>query len=173
MKIICLFALLVPLLLASCGPKEIIRSNTVTKEVTTIEKPQNFEGMFICDNFSRVELMVDYLGQVSFETSNQILNSINPSTGNIDTHPAISEKDLEAVGYGNLIVLTSKNYNYSSSGNDVSEDLTGAQITGNHRTDIYVSSSDENLIEIKILIFDGPIGAVSKVVVERSISCER
>ena len=157
------------LLLASCGKDYVHTTSTVEKEVYLA---QDFEGFYSCDNYSQVELIVDYQDRVTFETTAQSLNSINPDNGTLGTHPTVSERDL--VVNGDSLVISPRNYNYSSSTHDIEEDTGGSNITGQRRTDVSVKKTGENTIELKFVIFSGAINSnINYVDAERTLNCER
>lgn len=167
-KLLLMFCLI---LLASCGKEYVHTTSEVEVEVEKeVFIAQDFEGFYTCDNYSQVELIVDYQDRVTFETSGQSLNSINPKNGSLGTHPTVSERDL--VVNDNSLVINPRNYNYSSSSHDIEEDLSGSNITGNKRTDISVTKVDDTTIKIKFVIFDGAVNSnINDVIAERELNC--
>lgn len=144
------------LALVGCGDETIINpEKIVEKEVEVeIEIKQDFERVWFCDNNSRLELVVDSLDRVGFETTGQTLNSINPQNDTIGTHPTIGDRRLDVISGK---VFLSKNYNYSSSTHDIENDLTGADINGSKRTDITLELDSDKNLKVKIEIYANPI----------------
>lgn len=148
--------------LSSCG-KEYVHSVEY--------KAQDFEGFYKCSNNSQVELIADFNNRVSFETYGQSLNSINPKNQTLATHPTVSEKDLLIVG--NSLIINPRNYTYSSSTHDVEQDASGANITGNKRTDIKVTRL-ESKINIEFIIYANANNSnINSITAQRVVECEK
>lgn len=144
------------------------------KDVSLVEtfKAQDFEGFYYCDNNSTLELISDFSNRVTFESSGQSLNSVNPKNDSLGTHPTISDRDLIAVN--NKLVMSPRNYNYNSSTHDLETDVRGSNITGNRRTDISLKLLTEHEIELTIDIFEGPVnGNVNSIVAKRLFNCKK
>lgn len=155
--------LIILFLLVGCGD-----------ELTTIigsSNTQRFEGIYICNDSSFLELEQDSLDTVRFDTSHQSLNSLNPENSSYGTHPTISENGLYAID--NKLYIRPRNYNYSSSTHDIEEDVSGSNITGNKRTDILVELKGDTL-HIKIDIWGGAISHnINEIIASRDFTCER
>jgi len=138
-----------------------------------IEQSQAFEGHYEFINSkgerSFLELSTDGNGNVTFESTGQSLNSINPKNNSTGTHPNITDRNVQPVN-GKLI-LPSRNYNYSSSTHDIEEDDSGSNITGNHRTDITVEKVGYNKIKLTIQIWDGALNNnVNNIIANRTLT---
>jgi len=158
-----LIALATLVLLTSCG-----------KDISVIEtfKTQDFEGFYFCDNQSSLELLVDFNNRVTFETSGQSLNTVNPVNDTLGTHPTIGERDLLMAN--NKLIVTPRNYNYNSATHDIEEDVGGSDINGNRRTDLEVVLVKEKEVNITISIFANAVNSnVNNVVVKRTINCKK
>ena len=151
--------------LISCS-KKIEENHSVS--IVDNTKIQAFEGNFGCSNGSFIELIQDELGNVSFESTGQSLNTVNPKNGTFGTHPTISDRNIAVL---NSSVRVSRNFNYSSSTHDIEQDISGSNITGNHRTDVVVTLIDGG-IKISIKIWDGAVnGNINSVISNRSLKC--
>lgn len=158
------------LIFSGCGKDVVVQ--TVEKEVTKeVFLPQDFEGYWYCGNSSNVELIADYQDRITFETSGQSLNSLNPeSLTEFGTHPTIGERDL-ILNNGKL-VINPRNYNYSSSTHDIEEDVSGSNITGNHRTDIKVELKTSKELTLEIKIWSGALNTnINEIIATRTFNC--
>lgn len=113
--------------------------------------PVQFSGYFTLDGPSDVNCI--YLdeknpGLVDIESDCQSLVTKNPQNNTLGQFPTITATNLIALG--NEIRYT-RNVNYSS-GNDIEEDVSGSNITGNRRTDFLIKFVDEKL-ELTISIY--------------------
>lgn len=137
-----LFSLFV---LASCGKDETTIIHNVPEEVT---EDLFLEGAFYLENNGFLEITQDSFNRVTLESSGQLILSVNPQNNTIAEHPRISIVDAFII---NDKIFSSRNYNYTS-GNDLEEDVSGANITGNRKTDITIEIVD-NKLQIKIEIY--------------------
>lgn len=153
-------------LLAGCS--EDIFNNTYAYPVSA----EQFEGYYRCDNNSTLELISDFADRVSFETSGQSLNSLNPQNNTLGTHPVVSERDL--LVYGNSLLIAPRNYNYNSSTHDIEEDGSGSNITGNRRTDISVTRTHDSSLEVTFSIYQNSVNNnINSIVAYRELTCKR
>ena len=158
-KLLLLFTLL---LLTGCG-SDI--------KIDTEEATYTFEGVFSCNNGSYIELERDQYGKIRFDTSYQKLVSQNPRNDSFGTHPIISDSNLEVIG--KLLIIRSRNYNYSSSTHDLEEDENGSNITGNRQTDLLVYLEKGDIV-INIKIWDNAMNSnINEIVAERNFTCKR
>jgi len=159
------FMIIVTGLMSGCGKTEY---NNV---LVPTRMAQDFEGLFYCENGSNVELIADYQDRVTFETSGQSLNSINPINSTLSTHPIISNRDV--VVNGNKLVMFPVNVTYSSSTHDVEKDA-GGDINGKKRTDYSISLNEQDQLLIKITIYDNAINSnINSIIVEREFTCSK
>lgn len=173
--------LLLLLALVSCGSEEyILETVEVEKEVEVIKEievvkevfiAQDFEGYYFCDNNSSIELLTDHNNRVTFDTTGQSMNSINPQNGTLGTHPTVGERDL--LIKNNRLVINPRNYNYSSSTHDIENDTTGSNITGNKRTDLIVEKVDSETITVEYVIYSGAVNSnINSVIAKRKFTCK-
>ena len=176
--------------MTGCGKDSSVEVRYEDREVI-VEVPvaQDFEGRYKCSIVSAgvcdvatppvnceaesfLELYADYADRVSFETSGQSLNSVNPQNESLGTHPSIGDRDLEITG--DSLVLAPRNYNYSSSTHDIEEDVNGSNITGNRRTDITVKLKKNKDLKLTLKIFDGAVNSnINNIVATRELNCKR
>lgn len=137
----------------SCN--KIITNENVKVLPQQVNLAEQFEGYYFMPNGSQIELVANSDGEISTTNTAQSLNSINPQNNTLCTHPIIRAINLK-IRSG--FIFLSKNENYDSSTHDVENDLTGANITGLHRTDYLIESLDNGKsIRITITIFDNAI----------------
>ena len=151
------------LMFTSCG-KEYV--------TTTEYKTQDFEGYYYCDNNSNIELVTDFNNSVTVDSFGQSLNSVNPQNNTIGTHPLISYRDL--VINGNKLIISPRNYTYSSSTHDLENDVSGSNITGSKRTDVSMTLVSENVLSISIKIYSGAINTnINNIILNRTFTCSK
>ena len=152
MKIILLL-----LLLMSCGKQ--------TEYVTT-EINNNLTGYYILDGGSSANCI--YISQktenvIDIEADCQELVTVNPENNSLGQFPIITATNLIAV---DRVVRYSRNLTYTS-GQDIEEDVNGANITGSRRTDIVVDFSNDKM-KLTISIYENANGAnINEIVAER------
>lgn len=129
----------------SCGPLYKTQTPiTVEKEVIkekNVEVNQQFEGVFFLENNSTLELLSDFENKVTIDTRIQVMTSENPQNGTFGEHPRITGTDL-LVKDGK--VRWTLNVNYTT-GNDIEEDASGANIVGQKRTDYLIEFINDKL----------------------------
>lgn len=176
--------------LTGCGKDHTIEVRYEDKEIIVeIPKAQDFEGFYICKIVSAgicdtdtppvnclvdsyLELYADYEDRVSFETTGQSLNSLNPNNGTLGTFPVISAKDL--VIADKKLNVAPRNYTFDSSKHDIEEDVSGADINGSKRTDVSLELVDGNAVLLNIKVFDNPVNSnINDIIVDRTLKCEK
>lgn len=155
-----------------CGRKDrVVEVEVEVEKIVAVA--QDFEGTYLCDNNSYLELIADYKDRITFETSGQSMNSINPQNGTVGTHPVIGERDVVVVG-GDRLLIAPRNYTYSSSTHDLENDLTGSNVTGSRRTDVEVKKVSDNKISVKFEIYSGAVNSnVNGIIITREFVCEK
>lgn len=131
------------LMMSSCGDKKYYNEYVSEPDVAAPESPK-FSGYFVLDGGSDANCI--YLDQkaenvIDIESDCQSLVSVNPQNSTLGQFPTISAS--------NLIVLDgairfTKNLNFTA-GNDLEEDVSGANITGSRRTDVLITFEDSKL----------------------------
>lgn len=160
MKVLKSLVLVGALVLASCG-KERVNERLVVVDA----KAQDFEGVFYFDHGSIIELVQSADGDVSILRQGQLLTSVNPQNDTFAQHPAISRTNEEVVG-GKIAFTLNLNY---TSGQDVEQDVSGANITGKKRTDVLIELIEEGRIRIKLTIYSDQLNANANYVVATRI----
>ena len=130
-------------------------------------------GYYTCGNKSYIELLTDDLGRLTLDQIS--LNSVNPQNNSIGTHPnpSIRDQHLRFIDGVTVLRLPASNVNYTS-GHDIEEDTSGANITGQRRTDIIFVFETESFFRIFISIWDNPLNNnINEVVADRVIECSR
>jgi len=144
-------------LLISCG-KQI-------ETVTQYTIPHTIEGFYKCPNGGQLELLVDYLGRITFDTNGEYITSENSYNSSISNHPIINDQNIDNM------ILYPRNYTYNTSNNIL--DNNGNLLTGSRRTDISLSYIDEDKITLTISIYNASINNSTNIVVTRIINCEK
>jgi hypothetical protein len=153
-------------MLIGCGKD--YKENLVYQEVV---KPQEFEGLYYCDNNSSFELVANFKNELSFVSQGQTINSVNPENDTLGTHPTINSRNLVIID--NSLRILSQNYNYSSSKNDIEEDVSGSNITGRRRTDIKLEKIEEKYL-LTIEIYSNAVNDnINFIVAKRELNCEK
>jgi len=117
-------------------------------------------------NGGYIELTSTQDGLIDIQSRYQNLQSENPDNNTIGTHPRISGTLLRQ---HNEVIQFERNDNYSSTTNDLEEDISGANIIGRHRT-IYKfeSYSDGDCLRITIKIYQGAVNSnINDVIASR------
>lgn len=148
-------------------PEVIEKEIIVEKEVIKLVA-QEFEGKYILTHNSKIELLQNYEGNLVVSSSDQLITTKNPKNGTYGTLPRFAgETDVYE---GNIAHMT-VNLNYTS-GNDIEEDVSGANITGTKRTDIEISKIDGSL-KIVVKIYDDRIGANENEIIAKRVFKEK
>lgn len=153
MRNLALFGLL--LSVVGCG-------DDVTQVMVSEVTAQDFEGNYVLDNNSTIELITASDGEVSILSQGQSLNSLNPTNNTLGTFPNISAYSLEPI-HG--ILLLSKNLNYNSNTHDIERD-TGGDINGSKRTDVTIYKTETG-IRIVIEVYENAINSNINYIVAR------
>ena len=147
----------------SCGQntKKYYKTETevVEKEVEVV---QEFEGKYYMENNGFIEIYQSEYA-ILISSSNQLLTTINPQNNTFGELPRISG---EYTIVDNKVKI-SRNLNYTS-GNDIEEDVSGNDITGQRRTDITIELVDERL-QITYEIYSDRIGNNANFIVATRI----
>jgi hypothetical protein len=166
------------LILIGCGKtkyKTQTNETIVEKEIKVeVEKEvmleQDFEGYWICDNNSNVEILVDYNNRATFETTGQSINSVNPDNDTLGTFPVISERDV--IINNQKLLIAPRNYTFNKNTHDIEKDL-GGDIDGSRRVDWSFVLKKHNKLHINVKVYDGAINNnINKIIVDRTIKCE-
>lgn len=133
----------------ACGDKNYYNASQV--ETSEGEYPR-FAGYFNLDGASEVNCI--YLDQradniVDIESDCQSLVTVNPENGTIGQFPRITATGL-LVQSGEIRFTRDVNY---TSGNDIEEDVSGANITGKRRTDFIIRYVDDKL-NLRIIVYN-------------------
>lgn len=156
------------ILLASCG-KEYTHTTSEIEVEKEVYVAQDFEGYWYCDNGSNVELLADHLDRITFDTTGQSLNLINPSNSTLGTFPVIGERDL-SVNDGKLII-NPRNYNFDNNKHDIEKD-SGGDINGKRRVDLTVTLTSASTLTIKFKVYAGAINSnINYIDVDRELTC--
>jgi predicted transcriptional regulator len=150
------------LVLAACGKDGQYK---VITETVIEAKAQDFEGVFYFEHGSIIELVQSADGDVSILSQGQLLTSVNPQNDTFAQHPVISRTNEEVV---NGKIAFSVNLNYTS-GQDVEQDVSGANITGRKRTDVLIELIEEGRIRIKLTIYSDQLNANANYVIATRI----
>ncbi len=146
--------LVIPLLLLiGCGQPRTIRPKVVQQNNVTVYD-QSFEGVYYFDNGGYLEVIQGEDNELTVLREGQSLQSINPGSGNIASHPAVYYSGLEVI---NGMARFFANVRYSGATHDIEEDVSGLSIDGTRRTDFQLQMVGDHL-ELTIRIFGGPIG---------------
>ena len=146
------------LLLMGCGKESI--------QYVTEQSEPVIGGYYILDGPSDANCI--YIANksptlVDIETDCQNLLTINPENNSIGQFPIISATNLVVL---NNEIRHSRNISYTS-GNDIEEDVSGSNITGTRRTDIFINMIDGKL-RIKMSIYQNANNNnVNNIVAER------
>ena len=160
MKVLKSLVMVGALLFVSCG-KERVNERLVVVDA----KAQDFEGVFYFDHGSVLELVQASDGDVSILSQGQLLTSVNPQNDTFAQHPVISRTNQEVV---NGKIAFSVNLNYTS-GQDVEQDVSGANITGQKRTDVLIELIEEGRIRIKFTIYSDQLNANANYIIATRI----
>jgi hypothetical protein len=114
---------------------------------------QPFEGTYLMDNNSAIEMITGEDGEVTILTAGQLLVSINPKNETFGTHPKLNKTGLEPVAG---VISFVKDMNYTS-GMDLEEDVNGANIRGKRMTDVLIQQLPGDRIRITIKIYSDRI----------------
>lgn len=134
-------------------PEKVIEKEIIKEVPVEIEKEHEFlyAGYFNLDGPSDANCI--YLDEkqpnvVDIETDCQSLVTINPENDTLGQFPSISASNLLVIDGE---IRYTRNLNYSS-GNDIEEDVSGSNITGNRRTDFLFQKVD-NRLKLTIRIY--------------------
>ena len=114
---------------------------------------QAFEGLYLFDNGSQIELLTSEDGEVSILSAGQTLVSVNPKNESLGSHPRISKTNIEPVAG---IISFIQDYNYTDR-NDLEEDSSGANIRGRRATEVLIEQRPNNGLRITIKIYSGEL----------------
>lgn len=151
------------LFLSACGSDY----HTIEKVPVEVEVPvaQDFEGVFYFENGSQIELVAGYDGDVTILRSGQSLQSINPQNDTLGSHPTVSGEGFE-VSNGKIFFFSNANY---TGGNDLEEDVSGSNITGQKRTDYLIELLGDGRLQLTIKIYSDKINNNANYVVATRI----
>ena len=143
--------------LVGCGKAYRDTNNYITNVTNNPETIQNstdstlpdFAGVYRFANDSILEIKQSVDSDVTFETTGQFLQSVNPKNDTFGTHPSINKKDAEI---HNNVVFFVQNFNYTS-GQDLEEDDSGSNITGQKQTSVLLELVEERKIRLTIKIY--------------------
>lgn len=143
--------------LVACTEREYITTPekvVVTEKEILVEKEHEtiYSGYYNLDGASDVNCI--YLDEkfpnvVDLEIDCQSLVTINPENGTLGQFPVMTLSNLNVIE-GKMRYTRNINYN---SGNDLEEDVSGSNITGNKRTDFLFEVVDSKL-RITISIYE-------------------
>ena len=165
-----LLMLIAALSLLGCGDDAPV-SHTVTEYVDRVEtvetiKVNAFEGYFECDNGGYLDMLSD---DNSVYLERQLLISKN-TDGSYGNFPSLSSSKL--VLSGNTFRYM-ENANFSSTTNDIEEDGSNSNITGQHALNVTGELTGSKLV-LKLKVYDGKInGNLNDIIVNRTIKCEK
>lgn len=154
----------------------VIENNTIVEVLTEteiveievekiIEVSQMFEGFYNLQHGGFIELVANARGDITVEATNQYVLTKNPKNGTICEHPRVYGTDLQIIK-GELKWTRNENY---TSGHDVEENGSGANITGIKKTDYTVRLFKGKLV-LKINIWDDKIGNnINEIIATRTI----
>lgn len=142
--------------LVGCG------SNYIPEDVPTPPIEPNFEGAYYFDHNGFIELSASYDGEVIIESTSQSLTSLNPQNNTLAYHPAITGKYEPHFDEVRFV----RNVNYTA-GQDIEEDVSGADIVGSRRTDVSIKLTTAG-IKITVKIYNASLNNdVDEVVATR------
>jgi hypothetical protein len=148
------------LALVGCG-KDDNRHTTVNQVVVVDAKAQDFEGVYHFDNGGFIELIAASDGDVTVLSQGQILTSVNPENDTFAQHPTISRVNEEVVDGS---VRFSVNLNYTS-GHDLEEDVSGANVLGQKRTDVLIQVLESGKLKITLTVYSDKLSNNANYVV--------
>lgn len=137
--------LLCTILLASCGKTEKI---TVENTIMETKISHDLDAVYYFDNGGSIEVSQDQYNRITLYQLDY-LTSVNPQNDTLGEHPRTNITD-KYLTLDNKI-LYSTNVNYSNG--DLENDTSGANITGQHRTDFEYQFKDDKLY-LTIKIYD-------------------
>ena len=156
-----IFIILFTLLLISCGKNTEFVSVGNSVEVI---KAQDFEGVYYFDHGGYMELIAGDDGEVTIMREGQNLQSINPDNDTLGSHPIMYATGLEPQS-GEIKLFVNLRY---TDGNDLEEDLSGANIRDTRRTDVIIKLLDNRRIQMTIKVYsDSMNNNTNSVVAER------
>ena len=134
-------------------------------EYVGVPVQQQFEGLYRFDNGSSLELVAAHDGELSIIRQGQVLNTVNPQNNTLGTLPKFSGEGLEPLG--NSVFFT-RNYNYTS-GNDIENDTSGANILGKKKTDVVISLLSNKQVKVTVTIYANAVNSnINYVVATRT-----
>lgn len=146
-----LLTMLVLILAAiSCGDEK----NYYTEEiVNATNENSDFSGYYVLsgpdeDTYNCIRLTQKSESLVDVESECQSLLTTNPENGTVGQFPTISQSNVLIV---NGELRFTRNLNYTS-GNDIEEDKSGSNITGQRRTDVRIFFEDD-LLKVNITVY--------------------
>lgn len=156
--------LFIALLLVGCG-KQTTTYVTESIETKEVFVKQDFERVWYLNNNSLLEILQNADDKVTFLSVNQSLQSINPKNSTFAHHPKITDANVSIV---NGKVFLSKNVNYNS-GHDLEEDVSGANITGQRRTDYTFEIKDNGKLKLTIEVYSNKISNNANYIVAKRV----
>lgn len=145
---------------------EVVKYIEVEKEIESIViQSQRFEGYYHLKNSGLIELMANYRGDVTVETTGQQIISINSFDKSTTEHPRIVGSDIQII---NGALRWSRNENYTT-GQNVKKDVDGTLVVGAKKTD-YIIELISGKLKITIRIWNDKIGnTIHSLVSERTL----
>jgi len=124
----------------------------------------NLEGLYYFNYGASLEVLAsDRNCLYVLQNNNSLLSSVNPENNTLGTHPKFPFTEICT---NDGIYRYSRNQQYSS-GNDLEQDISGSNITGNKKTDFEFSFQDGQM-KLKIKIYSNASNNnINSVIAER------